>query len=256
MTDPTEPVAPSAEPVAEPASDIDFEHASFEQPQSQVRACKRCQRPITASYFAHGGAAICPTCEPEYRSELGSGSFATALGYGLLAAALGALLWYGVRALTGYELGLIAIVIGVAVGFAVRKGAGSNASIVYRLLALGLAYSSIVASYIPMLAADVLYAESAPAEGVPTADGSDTIPEPTVATEAGDGSDQPGGGAVIAAYIFATGFAFILPFLMLADGQVMGVIIIGIGLWEAWRRSAPDPEDQLTGPFETNSAGA
>jgi len=43
--------------------------------------------------------------------------------FGAVAAALGAGIYFGISALTGYEFGLVAIVVGLMVGWAVRRGA-------------------------------------------------------------------------------------------------------------------------------------
>jgi hypothetical protein len=198
-----------------------------------------CGRPIADSYFTHGATTICPPCQPSYAQKLGASSFAAALGYGLLAATLGALVWYAIRTFTGYELGIIAIVVGIGVGTAVRKGAGPSDSMIYRGLAIALTYMSIVSTYIPAVAAGMMQNEA---------------PDPTL--DMGSDSSAPSGaGASIAAYIFAAGFSMLLPYFMISGGEIMGVIIMGIGLWEAWRRSAPRPEDTVDGPFQINATG-
>lgn len=212
MTDPTKPTEPG-----EPASpDLDFEHASFDGPGLTTRICNVCGTPIGDVYYTHGATTICPRCQPTHAQKLGTSSFMLALGYGSLAAAAGASVYYGVRAITGYELGIIAIAVGIAVGIAVRKGAGPSTSKIYRLLAVALTYLSIVATYIPMIMADL--------------------------------HQNP------LAYIVAAALALMIPYFLLTGGQVMGLIIIAIGLWEAWQRSGPRPEDQIAGPFQINTA--
>jgi hypothetical protein len=127
---------------------------------------------------------------------------AVSLGSG--AALLGALVYFGVRALTGYEFGLIAIGVGIAVGVAVRMGASGSSHRGYRFLALGLAYASIAATYVPSL------------------------------IHASDAEHVSAGLLVSASFI-----AFAVPFLMLRQGEIMSVAILGIALWEAWKFSAP-----------------
>jgi len=127
---------------------------------------------------------------------------AVALGTG--AAVLGALVYFGVRALTGYELGLIAIGVGIAVGLAVRTGAAGSRHRGFRFLALGLAYVSIAVTYVPAL------------------------------IQAAEGA-RVGVGLLISAALIALA----VPFMMLAHGEIMSVVILGIALWEAWRFSAP-----------------
>lgn len=127
---------------------------------------------------------------------------AVALGGG--AAVLGALVYFGVRAITGYELGLIAIGVGIVVGVAVRMGASGSTHRGYRILAIALAYTSVVATYVPEMV------QASHAEHV--------------------------GAALV---ISASLLAFAVPFLMLGQGEIMSVVILGIALWEAWKFSAP-----------------
>lgn len=59
-----------------------------------------------------------------------------ALLLGLLAAAVGCLLWYAVVVITNYELGIVAIAIGWLVGIAVMFGAGRKRGLVLQLMAV------------------------------------------------------------------------------------------------------------------------
>lgn len=51
--------------------------------------------------------------------------------------------------LTGYSIGLVAIVVGAVVGLAVRKGARGRGGWVYQGMAIILTYLAIAASYVP-----------------------------------------------------------------------------------------------------------
>ncbi len=68
--------------------------------------------------------------------------------FGLGAAVLGSVIFYGVTALTGYELGLIGVLVGYLVGKAVRKGSGSTGGLQYQVLAIVLTYISIASTYV------------------------------------------------------------------------------------------------------------
>jgi hypothetical protein len=222
--DPNTATASHTAPTDVAASDpgLDFERAHFENADDRKRVCNACGRPIADSYYTHGTLTVCPQCQPSYRDKLGQSSFGLALGYGVLAAIAGALVWYGIRAITKYELGIIAIAVGVAVGIAVRKGAGPSTSMLYRVMAVALTYLSVVSTYVPMIAGEI-----------------------------SDGATQ---AAVVITYVVASGLALMIPALMVGDGQIMGVAIIAFGLWEAWQRSAPRAEDQIAGPFQLNPA--
>jgi hypothetical protein len=104
-----------------------------------------------------------------------------AISYGVFAGLGGTLIWYGVRRLTGYEVGLIAVVVGLMVGGAVRAGSGGRGGKFYQFLAVFLTYCSIVANYVPdvyvMLRDEFRKNDSAFVAG----DGATTLPTTTIA---------------------------------------------------------------------------
>jgi hypothetical protein len=74
---------------------------------------------------------------------------ATALGS--VAAMVGAALYYAFVRLTHINLGLVAVVLGLMVGGAIRKGSGNRGGKFYQLLAVFLAYSAIVGMDAPLV---------------------------------------------------------------------------------------------------------
>ena len=178
-------------------------------PADTARTCAAGQHPLSATYYTLNGRAICDACCAQFEKERGGrGSFGMAFVYGSAAAALGAAIYY-IIALTGWEVGLVAIIVGVLVAKGVRRGAGSRSGWHYRALAMFLTYLAITATYVPLVLK------------------SSTI------------------HSVLAACVLA----FILPGLMLAHFEnVIGLIILGIGLYEAYKLSAP-PRLVLEGPF-------
>ena len=115
--------------------------------------CAACKQPIARSYFTAGQALICPACREALVAHQEGGSrlarFFGALGLGLAAGIVGGLIWYIVRRTTGYEVGLVAIFVGLMVGGAVRRGARARGGWVYQTMAILLTYSCIVAQYMP-----------------------------------------------------------------------------------------------------------
>jgi hypothetical protein len=144
MVDQTNPDRDATEP-------LDFEHAEYAEQPAGVE-CELCGKNIPDYYYQVSGKTMCKHCQPKIAAELArTPRFWRAAGFGSLAAIAGSLIWYGIIAATGYELGLIAIVVGLMVGGAVRKGSGGTGGLSLQLLAVFLTYTSIVSSYTPLL---------------------------------------------------------------------------------------------------------
>ncbi len=117
---------------------LQFDRAEPAGEGSVTAACSSCKQPLQGSYFEVNGAVVCPSCRGALEREWSKGTSASRFGaaflLGSLAAAAGAGLYYAILALTGYELGLVAIVVGLGVGFAVRKGSNGRGGWRYQLL--------------------------------------------------------------------------------------------------------------------------
>ena len=131
---------------------LQFERAEFESAPAQAQ-CAQCHRALIGSYYEVDGQTVCEACKYTIESRMtegsGAGRFVRATGAGLVAAALGAALYYAITAISGYEFGLIAIVVGFGVGTAVRWGSNGRGGKRYQALAMALTYLAIVATYIP-----------------------------------------------------------------------------------------------------------
>ena len=246
-----------------------------------VQGCAACKRPITSEYFAVGADAICPECRAQLDPPVTGTRFTRllkAITFGLAAGLVGALLWYIVRRVTEYEIGLIAIVVGFMVGKAVRVGSGHRGGRAYQVIAVVLTYTCIAANYMPDIASELLkqmreedaamsVVDNAPevasahaakgAAGVPTSAPTTTTSTttPALATAAGSSDVTPHEPVtaldMVIALVVVTAFVFVFsmatPFLMGAQ-NIIGLLIIGFALWEAWKfnRRVIIP---VTGPY-------
>jgi len=135
-----------------PSSSLEFERADFSRPVQPQ--CQICQATISAAYYEANGKMICAECRTKVESwsdvELSGLRFLRAAVFGLAAAVLGAAIYFGVAILTGYEFGLIAILVGYLVGSAVKRGSGAAGGLVYQGLAVFLTYCSVVVTYVPL----------------------------------------------------------------------------------------------------------
>ena len=137
--------------------EIQFEQAEFPAEtsavQEHVTRCNACAAAIPDVYFEAGGKVVCAPCRDKIEamfhqgSRLGRGI--KAVLFGTIAAALGAILYYAIMRITGLNIGLVAVVVGLMVGGAVKAGSGNRGGRFYQLLAVFLTYSAIVAMHVP-----------------------------------------------------------------------------------------------------------
>ncbi len=143
-----------------PATDqdvIQFEQAEFPAEataiQEHVPRCSACTAAIPDVYFEAGGKIVCTPCREQIEAMFHQGSrFGRgfkAIVFGTIGAALGAILYYAIIRITGLNLGLVAVVVGLMVGGAVKAGSGNRGGRFYQFLAVFLTYSAITAMYIP-----------------------------------------------------------------------------------------------------------
>jgi hypothetical protein len=181
-------------------------------------ACAGCKSPIQGVYFTVNNQIICARCRDGLMAAINSGSpathFATAAVYGLGGGIAGAGLWYAVRKLTGVPLGLIAIVLGYLVGTAIRKASKGRGGIPYQILAIVITYTCIAGQWFPDFYA--FYTESHP--------------------------ETPAAQVAIASAMAA----FIWP-IQRGIQSIIGLVIIGFALWEAWKLNRKGTLN-ITGP--------
>lgn len=223
----------------------DFERAQFDDPSTVAILCRLCQVAPAGSYFSLNGQTLCPPCLERVHAAQKRSSFLKALALGIAAGAVGAVIYYGIRLATGYDLALITVVLGSIVGVAVRRGAGGSQSVVYRLMAVGLAWTAMSSTYIPLLAPML-------AESVAEAGKSDAAGDPASGL---DPADRETAGLVTQVVVWGASavLSLAIPFLFVTEMEILGLIIFGVGLWEAWRRSAAPPF-VVTGPFAVPAA--
>src|SRR5512138_515887 len=118
------------------------------------------------SYYSGNGKVTCKRCrDAAIATQQGSHlpTLATAAGLGLLAAIAGAIIYFAIAKITGYEIGLVSIVVGLLVGKGVRKGARGRGGWRYQALAILLCYLSIASSYFAFAIGELVKRPEAPA---------------------------------------------------------------------------------------------
>lgn len=250
---------------------LQFEKAEYEHAAPEMPRCANCQAIIADEYYQVGSQVACRNCRDATHATLNASTggfrrlFRAAL-FGVFAALVCAVIWYGIRALTGYEFGLVGIIVGLAVGGAVHFGSDRRGGWRYQALAMALTYAAIVSSYVPDVFKELKKGfeqqqtatagqASKPAGSGATSTGPATTAPISPAKPAGEPKMTPARMAVglfiLVLLLFVISCA--IPFLA-GIKNIMGIIIIGIALYEAWKinKKAPIP---IAGPFRVG-AGA
>ncbi len=269
---------------------LQFDRADFgEAATADTLQCTICKESITGVYYEINGEVVCENCQAQALALRTGGSaagrFLRATIFGTLAGAAGAGIYYGILALTGYEFGLIAILVGFMVGFAVSFGSHQRGGWLYQLLAVGLTYCSIVSAYIPPIAEELrqlskeelaeepvaedgsapgelppaggepggLFAEEAlEEEALEPPNAAEPMAPPPEELPAEEGFEVTEFPAVFF-WILVVIFALVAPFLGGFE-NILGILIIGFGLWQAWQLNRKRPFE-VSGPFQVAGAG-
>lgn len=116
--------------------------------------CANCGAAITDSYHMLNQTVLCERCrtmlEAAVTTPPDTAEFTRALLFGLGGAAAGAALYYAVLVITSLNIGLIAVAVGWLVGRGVQKGSNNRGGLQYQLLAVGLTYAAVAATYLPL----------------------------------------------------------------------------------------------------------
>jgi hypothetical protein len=242
---------------------LQFDHVVASSPTAAVThaagvVCAACQASIPTEYFDLGGHVVCERCR--HRLEMaadtprGTLPLLVAGASGLGAGIIGAIIYYSVIAIAHLEIGIVAILIGYMVGYAVRRGAGGRGGLRFQILAVGLTYLSVAFAYTPLA---VSAAREHRAGQATTAANGTSGAGAGVATGTRTGqAPRPIGGlqliAVLAAFVVTLPVAIILGNL---PSSLITVVIITIGMRQAWRMTAA-PILEFRGPYRVGAQAA
>lgn len=223
--------------------------ASAEKP---AVTCAACRAQIETEYFDVNGHSVCGRCRTIAASAAetprGIVPLATAAAYGLGAGILGAIVYYAVIAIAHLEIGIVAILIGYMVGYAVRAGARGRGALRFQVLAVCLTYGSIALAYTPIAIKEMAAGRKAP--GASAASSSDAAAADADLEEA-----APSAGRMLLFAAALAGFIAALPILVVVGSFPSGLIsalIIFFGMRQAWRMTGP-PRMQILGPYRVGA---
>jgi len=240
-----------------PVEDLQFRRAQpigpVAEPALAAKACVVCKQPIGDDYYHAQGQVVCPLCAGRIQSgqqAAPSLSLVRAALYGVGAALAGCALYALVSIVTGLEIGIIAIVVGIMVGKAIRYASNGLGGRPQQILAVVLTYFAITTSYVPVFVYQIAKSQKArvasqqskagSASGVP----SNPRPRPKVSRGR--------------AALYLLGLIAAAPFLGLFSGSnpisgLISLFIIYIGLQRAWALTAK-PQILVMGPYKLSGA--
>jgi len=202
---------------------LQFDHAEYAG--DQPLKCGACEHGIAHVYHELNGRIFCDRCRRNFEITLNSGTRSgralRAICAGTGAAAAGTLLYLAIMQITGYELALVTIFIGYAVGFAVRWGSNGRGGWAYQALAIALTYLAIVSSYLPPVVQGLQARAYEATATTPAAPAEQRAVSPSLARFA-------------AAVAVVSVIVCMAPFLLGAK-NVIGLVIITVGLYQAWK---------------------
>lgn len=215
-----------------PPDDLQFDRAVHPDAPNDPNAglvCAMCKAPLQTEYFHVAERPTCANCKAAVERASQDAAtqgrrpaiFVRAFIFGLVAAIAGAILYYAVIALTGWEIGLVAIVIGFMVGFAVHKGSGSAGGRRFQWLALVLTYFAVGLAYAPLAFR----------------------------------SFSEGAGAMVSALGATFLYIFALPVISIVQSLPSGLIsaiIILVGMQQAWKMTARS-DVPISGPYRVGA---
>jgi len=232
--------------------------------------CVVCGKSVGDEYYTVNGKSVCDTCRQVVISAAATpksaGPLVRAGLFGLGAAIAGAAIYYAVIAIANLEIGIVAILIGYMVGYAVRKGAGGRGGRRFQIVAAVLTYWAVGLAYTPLAFKELtkkdktsssLLAGStrAPDSSTVAATRADTTAKAVTSSD----KDAPvtGRDALVAIGSLVL-LVFALPVLSIVGSMPMGLIsalIIFIGLRQAWSMTAVHALE-ISGPHRVGKGPA
>jgi hypothetical protein len=203
---------------------LQFDRAELAGASGAGVTCVACKQPIVDRYFSARGQTLCGRCRDRLAQQLAAPpNLPRGVLFGVGGALAGAVIYFAVAAITNMEIGLVAVAVGWLVGRAMQIGTASAGSQLLQAIAAGLTYLSVCAAYLA-----VRVEVAVKAFGV----------APGAAVSA-----VTGGSPLKTLLIPITENLAEMPM------GAIGLLIVGVGVYQAWRMLAP-VHLVFEGPFD------
>jgi hypothetical protein len=241
---------------------LQFDRAEIERGASGLTGtmtCSVCGSVLKDSYYVVNGHIVCDRCrrsaEADWNRGGAAGRFGKALVLGILATIACSVVWYVVLKATDTQWGILAVVVGLVVGGAVRKGSNGRGGWRYQTLAIFLTYTAIVSSYVPLIIEGMRERGAQGTKATTPADQlSPSMPAATTDSTAATSRDSKGPIGFVIGIVILLAILFAMPFLAGIE-NLIGILIIGFALYEAWKLNRRT-ELSVSGPHQVSAAGA
>ncbi len=227
-------------------------------PSQPAVICAACHTSIQTVYHHINGKVFCSRCrtavESAAKTPQGLVPLMIAGLFGLGAGAVGAAIYYAVIAFAHLEIGLVAILIGYMVGYAVRKGARGRGGLRFQVMAVALTYAAIALAYTP-IAVNRAFADPR-AQNLSSLTAGSHSQAAAAPDRRRAPTTNPGGVRVLLSFAFLLAFIAALPVLVVVGSFPSGLIsafIIFIGMRQAWRMTGA-PRLEILGPYRVGAA--
>lgn len=231
-----------------PPESLQFTRAELAgAPGTNRPRCVACKSTLDDTYFHAHGRQVCPACarrmESHQQAPPAHSLLKSAL-YGGAAALAGCILFAAIEIATGWQIGIIAILVGYMVGKAIRQASGGLGGRPQQILAVLLTYFAISFSYVGVAIAHVAKANAARQTAAVT-----ESPAPVKPAQVGQHPTFRVGPLLLA--LAWLGLA--APFLALSNPMnLISLFIIFIGLRQAWVLTGRT-DIVITGPYQASS---
>jgi hypothetical protein len=217
--------------------------------------CAMCGRAVGSEYYHVNDNPVCANCRDTLIAAAQTprtvGPLLRAGLFGVVAAIAGAAIYYAIIAITNFEIGLVAILIGYMVGYGVRKGARGSGGRRFQVLALVLTYWAVGLAYTPIAFKELTRGEKpAPVQADSTTASADSMGSDSTLTSV------PSGPLTGSKFLLGLGlglvFVFALPIMYIIGsfpGGLLSALIIGIGLHQAWSMTGRH-KLSVSGPYK------
>ena len=223
---------------------------------SEARTCVACKQPIADDYYHAQGQVTCPLCAERIQTgqqRPPSISLIRSALYGGAAAFAGFVIYALVTIVTGFNIGLIAILVGIMVGKAIRYASRGLGGRPQQVLAVALTYFAITTSYVPVVVYHIAKSGKIAKAGKQAAPAG----PPQQAAQVVPAQPRPARslGTVL---LLMLGLVMAAPFVGLFTGSnvfgsLITLFIIYIGLKRAWVLTGRTEEIFVSGPYKLSA---